>query len=129
MKTSTLIIGAFGATLLSISAFAQDQAGGEIKLPEACQKAVQMPGIMGHMGDMGMGSMMENMLQHMGGEMSEATRAYMQVMTAMHQPMMEGAMAQDPDFAFNCSMIAHHLAPLPWPASSFSTGRTKHPAR
>ena len=55
----------------------------------------------------GMGGM-ENMQQNMGGQMSQATRDYMQAISAMHPPMMQGAMAQDPDVAFNCSMIAHH---------------------
>ena len=90
-------------------ALAQDTAESAIRLPEACQKAAQVPG---GMGDMGMGKMMETMQQHMGGSMSEATRGYMQAMTAMHMPMMQGAMAQDADVAFNCSMIAHHLGAI-----------------
>jgi uncharacterized protein (DUF305 family) len=98
-----LVVAAGGPTL------AQDTAESSIRLPDACQKAAQMPG---GMGDMGMGKMMESMQQHMGGNMSEATRGYMQAMTAMHMPMMQGAMAQDADVAFNCSMIAHHLGAI-----------------
>lgn len=94
-----LVAGTAGSSL------AQDTAESAIRLPEACQKAAQMPG---GMSDMGMDKMMEMMQQHTGGNMSEATRGYMQAMTAMHMPMMQGAMAQDADVAFNCSMIAHH---------------------
>ena len=103
MKLYLLAVVALYLVLPAVPAFAQDQAGGEIRLPEACQQAAQMPA---NMGDMN--SMMQQMHQNMGGQMSEATKAYMQAMTAMHPPMMQGAMAQDPDVAFNCSMIAHH---------------------
>ena len=105
---------------------AQDTAENAIRLPEACQKAAQMPG---GMGDMGMGKMMETMQQHMGGSMSEATRGYMQAMTEMHMPMMQGAMAQDADVAFNCSMIAHHLGAIAMARSNCSMARTKRPRR
>jgi uncharacterized protein (DUF305 family) len=89
---------AFSATV----SFAQDQASSKITLPEACRQAVQMPA---NTGDMN--RMLEQMHSSMG-QMSEATQAYMQAMMAMHPPMMQGAMAPDPDVAFNCSMIAHH---------------------
>ncbi len=108
--TSRSTIAAALFFLTPAAVLAQDQAGSEIKLPEACQKAVQASGHMASMPEMG--NMMQNMQQHMGGHMSEATKAYMQAMAAMHQPMMEGAMAKDPDVAFNCSMIAHHLGAI-----------------
>jgi uncharacterized protein (DUF305 family) len=103
MKSRFLLIAVLGATLPAASALAQDQTASEIKLPEACQQAGQMPA---NMGDMH--GMMQQMHQNMGGQMSEAAKAYMQAMMEMHPPMMQGAMAQDPDVAFNCSMIAHH---------------------
>ncbi len=82
-----------------------------------------MSGNIGHINDMGMGSMMVNMQQHMGGQMSEATKAYMQVMATMHQPKMEDAMAQDPDVAFNCSTIAHHLGAIAMARSPLQPGK------
>ena len=103
MKSRILLIAVLGATLPAASALAQDQTASETKLPEACQQAGQMPA---NMGDMH--GMMQQMHQNMGGQMSEAGKAYMQAMMEMHPPMMQGAMAQDPDVAFNCSMIAHH---------------------
>ncbi|MER0237116.1 DUF305 domain-containing protein [Fulvimarina sp. MAC8] len=38
----------------------------------------------------------------------EAQSAYRDAMMKTHAPMMEGAMASDPDVAFVCSMIPHH---------------------
>lgn len=105
MKPHLVLAVAFAMGLPAAAALAQEQAGGEIKLPEACTQAAQMPANMG-MGDMN--GMMQQMHQNMGGQMSEATMAYMQAMMAMHPPMIQGAMVQDPDMAFNCSMIAHH---------------------
>lgn len=109
MNTRIFISAALLVAGLSGHSMAQNTAKNAIKLPEACQKAAQMPG---GMGDMGMEKMMETMQQHMGGGMSEATRGYMQAMTETHMPMMQGAMAQDADVAFNCSMIAHHLGAI-----------------
>jgi uncharacterized protein (DUF305 family) len=109
MNTRIIVAAALLVAGTGGPALAQDIVESAIKLPEACQKAAQMPG---GMGDMGMANMMETMQQHMGGSMSEATRGYMQAMTAMHMPMMQGAMAQDADVAFNCSMIAHHLGAI-----------------
>lgn len=40
--------------------------------------------------------------------MDEAQQANMQAMIAMHPAMMQGMMAEDPDVAFACGMIAHH---------------------
>lgn len=120
VAAALLVAGTGGHSL------AQETAESAIRLPEACLKAAQMPG---GMGDMGMGKMMEAMQQHMGGSMSEATRGYMQAMTEMHMPMMQGAMAQDADVAFNCSMIAHHLGAIARPRSNCSMARTRQPRR
>ena len=51
---------------------------------------------------------MEAMQQSMGGHMKDASKGLMQAIMNMHPPMMQGAMAENPDVAFNCSMIAHH---------------------
>ena len=42
------------------------------------------------------------------GNAPEFTRAYVDAMDAMHGPMMEGVMADDPDTAFVRGMIPHH---------------------
>lgn len=104
MKYCVLPVVSLGLALSSAVVFAQDEAGSGIKLPDACQKAAQMPA---NMPDMN--GMMQQMQQNMtGNQLSEATKGYMQAMMAMDPPMMQGAMAQDPDVAFNCAMIAHH---------------------
>ena len=41
-------------------------------------------------------------------ESAEFTKAYVDAMNAMHGPMMDGVMAEDPDFAFVRGMIPHH---------------------
>lgn len=81
----------------------------DFTLPKACQQAAgHMAGMMGDMGNMGNMGNMGAMMKSMGGHMSDATRGYMQAIIDMHPPMVEGAMPDDPDLAFNCSMIAHH---------------------
>ncbi len=40
--------------------------------------------------------------------MDDAHKAFMTGMMKMHPAMMQGMMAEDPDAAFACSMIAHH---------------------
>jgi uncharacterized protein (DUF305 family) len=40
--------------------------------------------------------------------LSASTRAYVEAMDAMHGPMMDGVMADDPDVAFVRGMIPHH---------------------
>lgn len=42
------------------------------------------------------------------GNVPDFTRAYVDAMDAMHGPMMEGVMADDPDTAFVRGMIPHH---------------------
>ena len=82
-------------------------------LPAVAQDAHSLPGVcthssMGH-GAQGMdGGMMNTMPKDMEGHMSDATASYMQGMMAMNQQMMPAMMIEDPDIAFNCSMIAHH---------------------
>ena len=38
----------------------------------------------------------------------EPNKAFMEGMMQMHDPMMQGMMAEDPDVAFACAMIPHH---------------------
>ena len=73
----------------------------KIELPAACSQSGA--DISQHMS---MGQDMTKQMQ--SGKMNEANMGYMNAMVGMHQPMMQGAMAPDPDVAFNCAMIAHH---------------------
>lgn len=41
-------------------------------------------------------------------KIGEAQSAYRDAMMKTHAPMMDGALASDPDIAFVCSMIPHH---------------------
>lgn len=87
----------------SAATAAQDQTV-DFTLPKGCQQASgHMAGMMGDMD-----GMMGKMMTSAGGHMNEATKGYMQAIVDMHPPMVRGAMAEDPDLAFTCSMIAHH---------------------
>ncbi|MBB3934639.1 MULTISPECIES: DUF305 domain-containing protein [Aureimonas] len=73
-------------------------------LPAACEAAA---------GSMDMSKMMEGMQASMsGGQMDEVQKANHEVMMQMHGPMMKAAMIKDPDLAFNCGMIAHHMGAI-----------------
>lgn len=103
MKTSNMVSIMFLALAASVgTASAQDQSV-DFTLPKGCEQAAgHMAGMMGDMGNM------DAMMKSMGGHMSDAIKGYMQAIIDMHPPMVQGAMAEDPDVAFNCSMIAHH---------------------
>lgn len=84
-------------------------------MPEQCRIMMQgMPSeCMTAMQQMMQGGMMQGMMATPdaapGGEnRPDFTRAYVDTMDAMHGPMMEGAMADDPDMAFVRGMIPHH---------------------
>lgn len=92
-------------TAVNSAAFGQESSGQAAKpmaptpLPEQCRQpeGQQMQG----MAATAMPSMDTS-------GMDEAHRAYMEAMTRMHPAMMQGIMAEDPDVAFACGMIAHH---------------------
>jgi uncharacterized protein (DUF305 family) len=89
MRTMILIAAlAAGA----VSAAAQEQ----IEFPEACRTSAEMP--MQH------GSATSGMLDHQ----REANEGMMM----MDQNMAMGMMAEDPDVAFMCGMIAHHMGAI-----------------
>ena len=101
MKTITLAISIAALSLVG-TANSQDATmpGMAMELPKACQaaKAPAMPG-------------MENM-DAMVGNMTEAQKMAMDSMMKTHGPMMQGMMAEDPDVAFACGMIPHHMAAI-----------------
>jgi uncharacterized protein (DUF305 family) len=79
-------------------AFGQEHSGQASPLPEQCRQA------QGHQPDM------NTTEKDMSGldETHEAYQANRASMMKMHPAMMEGIMAEDPDVAFVCGMIAHH---------------------
>jgi uncharacterized protein (DUF305 family) len=82
------------------AALAQESSGQQLAatpLPEQCRQSEtqQMEGMAG----------MSNMD---ASGMDEAHQAFMSGMMRMHPAMMQALMAEDPDVAFACGMIAHH---------------------
>ncbi|SOC35648.1 hypothetical protein SAMN05892877_101461 [Rhizobium subbaraonis] len=61
--------------------------------------------------DMATGQAMQ-MPEMQMGNMAEHQKAMMEGMREMHPAMMQGMMAKDPDVAFVCGMIAHHMGAI-----------------
>lgn len=103
--TLALSVATFCITAGS-AAFGQESSGqamgrnmATMNLPEQCQQAEggQMPAMAGlDMSGMDMSGM------------DESQQENMKAMMEMHPAMMQGMMADDPDVAFACGMIAHH---------------------
>ena len=75
-------------------------------MPAECMSAMQQ---------MMQGGMMQGMtgapdagIAQANESLPDFTRAYVEAMDAMHAPMMDGVMADDPDVAFVRGMIPHH---------------------
>lgn len=95
---------------------AAPQGGGQMptmqNMPEQCRAAMQ------NMPQACMGAMQQMMQQHGGaagghgahqaGQLTDASKAYLEAMDKMHGPMMDGARHPDPDAAFVLGMIPHH---------------------
>jgi len=102
-----ILAAAAVVTAFTLPAAAEDQKasmhGGMADLsilPEGCRAALQ---------GMDMSSMMGGMS---GMQMDDAQKAYMDAMARMNGPMMAAHMIKDPDLAFNCGMIAHHMGAI-----------------
>lgn len=84
-------------------------------IPAECRASAQAGGQGQMMHGSGMtmqnAPMMQNM-QGMMGSLSEAQKASMEAMMKMNPAMMQGMMAKDPDVAWACSMIPHHLGAI-----------------
>jgi uncharacterized protein (DUF305 family) len=107
MRTKQAILSGAVAFLALASVQAQAQ---EAAMPAKCSSAaseMNMP--MGKMMDMPMGQMMEHM--H-GMELRDFNKSYMEGMRKTMPPMMQAMMADDPDIAFVCGMIAHHMGAI-----------------
>jgi uncharacterized protein (DUF305 family) len=89
MRT-VILIAALAAGV--VSAAAQEQ----IEFPEACRTSAEMP------------------MQHGGGagQMMDHQREANEGMMMMDRYMTMGMMAEDPDVAFMCGMIAHHMGAI-----------------
>ena len=117
MTVRTLVLTAALSCAVPLSVMAQQSQGGSalmqmpapFDLPAECQSASSAGGMMqgGNMPE----PMMQNM-QTMMGNMDDAHKAYMQSMMKMHHPMMQGMMSKDPDVAFICMMIPHHMGAI-----------------
>lgn len=109
MRIRSIAISAAAAALISGSALSQStqsspSAGAGLmptpfELPEACRTMIaSSPSASGMLG------MMEGM--------DDAHKGYMGAMMRMNPAMMQGMMAKDPDVAFACSMVAHHMGAI-----------------
>ena len=126
MNTCLRLITVAALMILPGPAFAQadahhpDAAGGAAaatpapapmtgNMPAQCAAMMPMMQQMMQMMTMmqGQGEMMQGMPMGAAG-MSDATRAYMNAMSMMDAPMMQGAQASNPDVAFVKAMIPHH---------------------
>ncbi|OWV92733.1 DUF305 domain-containing protein [Rhizobium sp. R72] len=123
MKTR-LLVTTVAASLLSLAATAMAQ---EMIYPEKCKgmdmaqtgtpSSGGMKTDMSSGGDMKMDMPMENM--------GDYQKAAMEGMKSMHDNMMQGMMQKDPDVAFVCGMIAHHMGAITMSEAELKTGDNK----
>lgn len=101
MKTLARISLAI-AGALSILATTPAASFAEMAYPDKCKSEMDMSsGDMKMSGEMGMADMM-----------TDYQKASMEGMKSMHMNMMQGMMKKDPDVAFVCGMIAHHMGAI-----------------
>ncbi|WP_440657725.1 CopM family metallochaperone [Ensifer adhaerens] len=72
-------------------------AAAQMTIPDGCKSEMHAAG------DMKMAEM---------GQMADHQKAMMESMQKMHPAMMQGMMAKDPDVAFVCGMIGHHMGAI-----------------
>ena len=94
---SILKFTAAGAAILLVTSAT---ASAQMSMPEGCKSEAKMSGDMQMPADMKM------------GEMADHQKAMMESMQKMHPAMMQGMMAKDPDVAFVCGMIGHHMGAI-----------------
>ena len=88
----------------------------ELKFPDKCKSDMSMSGDMmqGHdMSKMDMSNMPDHQKESMVG------------MKSMDMNMMQGMMKKDPDVAFNCGMIAHHMGAISMAETELKHGKDK----
>jgi len=113
VKTSLAMIGA--TALLSLAPLAASAQ--EMTYPEKCKTAGMDLSKMGMSsgGDMKMGDM----------PMGDYQKATMEGMKSMHDDMVQGMMQKDPDVAFVCGMIAHHMGAITMSEAELKYGDDK----
>lgn len=97
------VIATSGRVLAVALSYAGATDAQELKFPDKCKTDMAMSGDMmqGHdMSKMDMSKMPEHQKESMEG------------MKSMHMNMLQGMMKKDPDVAFNCGMIAHHMGAI-----------------
>lgn len=90
-----------GAAVPTILLMVTAAASAQMTMPDACKSGASASGDMQMPG----GGM------QMGG-MADHQQAMMESMQKMNPAMMQGMMAKDPDVAFVCGMIAHHMGAI-----------------
>lgn len=120
MKARLAIV--FGAAaILSIAANSTNAQ--DVAMPEKCTSmASEMEMPMGKMMDMPMDAMMKHM--H-GMELRDFSRSYMDGMRKTMPLMMQGMMNPDPDVAFVCGMIAHHMGAVEMSRTELKYGKNE----
>jgi uncharacterized protein (DUF305 family) len=99
---STVFKFAAAAAVVSVVVLsAGTNAKAQMPMPDACKTQSSA------MRDMNMGGSGMQM-----GEMADHQKATMESMQKMHPAMMQAMMAKDPDVAFVCGMIAHHMGAI-----------------
>ncbi|QRM55099.1 DUF305 domain-containing protein [Sinorhizobium sp. BG8] len=93
--TKMVVAAAVPLAVLAVPSLSSAQ----MALPDKCK------------GDMATSQAMQ-MPEMQMGDMAEHQKAMMEGMREMHPAMMQGMMAKDPDVAFVCGMIAHHMGAI-----------------
>ncbi len=93
--TKMVVAAAVPLAVLAVPSLSSAQ----MALPDKCK------------GDMATGQAMQ-MPEIQMGDMAEHQKAMMEGVRGMHPAMMQGMMAKDPDVAFVCGMIAHHMGAI-----------------
>lgn len=98
MKAWTTLAVATAAVPIAVLSV-PSQSSAQMPMPDKCKADTQMKAEM-QMPDMQM------------GQMAEHQKAMMDGMRQVQPAMMQGMMAKDPDVAFMCGMIAHHMGAI-----------------
>ncbi|MBB4067258.1 DUF305 domain-containing protein [Gellertiella hungarica] len=100
------------AALLSFALVSANFASAEeLAFPDKCKSDMAMSG------DMMQGHDMSKMPAHQ--------KESMEGMKSMDMNMMQGMMKKDPDVAFNCGMIAHHMGAISMAETELKHGKDK----
>ncbi|NMN69465.1 DUF305 domain-containing protein [Rhizobium sp. 57MFTsu3.2] len=124
MKTKYLVT-AFAASCLSLAAL--PVASQEMSYPEKCKgmDIAKMGTSSGGGMKMDMSSGGDMKMDMPMDQMGDYQKATMEGMKSMHDDMMQGMMQKDPDVAFVCGMIAHHMGAIAMSEAELKYGDNK----